>query len=117
MGRRGSAALPLHEGEQVFHRAHVECVADDGGRGHHVFAEIKPASHKRIDLGFALEDEPFTSRLVDTGGKAKKARISHKVAITTEDDIDLQVRRWLKQAYERDEWRMSKVKRRMTDDK
>ncbi len=70
---------------------------------HHVFAEIKPASNKRIELGFALDDEPFTSRLVDTGGKAKKARITHRVAISTEDDIDLQVRRWLKQAYERDE--------------
>ena len=69
---------------------------------HHVFAEIKPASNKRIDLGFALDDEPFTSRLLDTGGKAKKARITHKVAITSLDDIDLQVKRWLKQAYERD---------------
>ena len=28
---------------------------------------------------------------------------SDRVAIATEDDIDLQVRRWLKQAYERDE--------------
>ena len=69
----------------------------------HVFAEIKPAGNKRIDLGFALGDEPFTMRLVDTGGKAKKARITHKVSITSLDDIDLQVKRWLKQAYERDE--------------
>ncbi len=69
----------------------------------HVFAEIKPAGNKRIDLGFALGDEPFTSRLVDTGGKAKKARITHKVSITSLDDIDLQVKRWLKQAYERDQ--------------
>jgi uncharacterized protein DUF5655 len=68
----------------------------------HVFAEIKPASNRRIDLGLALGDEPFTSRLLDTGGKAKKARITHKVAIVAPGDIDLQVRRWLKQAYERD---------------
>jgi len=68
----------------------------------HVFAEIKPASNKRIDLGLALDDEPFTSRLLDTGGRVKKARITHKVAITSLDDIDLQVKRWLKQAYERD---------------
>lgn len=70
---------------------------------HHVFAEIRPASNKRIDLGFALDDEPFTSRLLDTGGRARRARITHKVAITSQGDIDLQVRRWLKQAYERDE--------------
>lgn len=68
----------------------------------HVFAEIKPATNKRIDLGFALEDEPFTSRLLDTGGRAKKNRITHRVALTSPDEIDLQVKRWLKQAYERD---------------
>jgi hypothetical protein len=68
----------------------------------HVFAEIKPATQKRIDLGLALGEEPFTSRLLDTGGRAKKNRITHRVAITSLDDIDLQVKRWLKQAYERD---------------
>jgi hypothetical protein len=68
----------------------------------HVFAQIKPASNKRIDLGFALGEEPFTSRLADTGGRGKKDRITHKVALTSLADIDLQVKRWLKQAYERD---------------
>lgn len=68
----------------------------------HVFAEIKPATQTRIELGFALQDEPFTTRLLDTGGLAKKTRITHKVAITKLTDIDLQVRRWLKQAYELD---------------
>lgn len=68
----------------------------------HVFAQIKPASQKRIDLGFALGEEPFTSRLRDTGGQAKKDRITHCVALASLADIDLQVKRWLKQAYERD---------------
>jgi hypothetical protein len=68
----------------------------------HVFAQIKPATAKRIELGFALGDEPFTSRLRDTGGRAKKDRITHSVAITSLPDIDLQVKRWLKEAYERD---------------
>lgn len=68
----------------------------------HVFAEIKPASNSRINLGFALKDEPFTARLTDTGGLLKKNRITHKVAISKLTDIDLQVRRWLKQAYELD---------------
>ena len=68
----------------------------------HVFAEIKPATNKRIDLGLALGDEPFTGRLLDTGGRLKKQRITHRVALTDVDDIDLQVRRWLKEAYQRD---------------
>jgi len=67
----------------------------------HVFAQVKPASAKRIDLGFALGEEPFTARLRDTGGLAKKDRITHRVALTSLSDIDLQVKRWLKQAYER----------------
>jgi len=68
----------------------------------HVFAEIKPATNKRIDLGFALGEEPFTNRLLDTGGAEKKNRITHKVGLTSLADIDLQVKRWLKQAYEQD---------------
>jgi hypothetical protein len=68
----------------------------------HVFAQIKPATNKRIDLGLALAHEPFTSRLLDTGGRAKKDRITHRVAIAALSEIDLQVRRWLKQAYESD---------------
>jgi hypothetical protein len=68
----------------------------------HVFAQIRPATNKRIDLGLALAEEPFTSRLLDTGGRAKKDRITHRVALTSQGDIDLQVKRWLKQAYERD---------------
>lgn len=68
----------------------------------HVFAEIRPATNKRIDLGLALGEEPFTARLVDTGGRAKKNRITHKVAITALADIDLQVKRWLREAYQRD---------------
>src|SRR6478672_10295100 len=68
----------------------------------HVFAQIKPATNKRIDLGFALGEEPFTSRLRDTGGLAKNDRITHCVALASLADFDLQVKRWLKQAYERD---------------
>jgi hypothetical protein len=68
----------------------------------HVFAEIKPATSKRLDLGLALGDEPFTSRLLDTGGRLRKSRITHRVSLATLDDIDLQVRRWLKEAYQRD---------------
>jgi hypothetical protein len=69
----------------------------------HVVAEIKPATRTRIDFGFALGKEtPFTTRLKDTGGIAKKNRITHKVEITKLDDIDAQVRKWLRLAYDRD---------------
>ena len=70
----------------------------------HVIAEIKPATKTRIDFGLALgKDAPFTTRLKDTGGLKKKNRITHKVEVTTMDDLDLELRGWLQTAYERDE--------------
>lgn len=68
----------------------------------HVFAQIKPTTKTRIDLGFALKDTPATGRLIDTGGFAKKDRITHRIPITSPTDLDDEVRHWLKVAYEMD---------------
>ncbi len=68
----------------------------------HVFAQIKPTTQTRIDMGFALGDLKPTGRLIDTGGFAKKDRITHRIPITSLDDIDDEVKRWLKVAYDRD---------------
>ena len=68
----------------------------------HVFAQIKPATQSRIDLGFALGDRTPEGRLIDTGGFAKKDRITHRIAIESGADIDDEVLRWLRVAYEAD---------------
>ena len=68
----------------------------------HVFAQIKPTTQTRIDMGFALGDMKPTGRLIDTGGFAKKDRITHRIPITSIDDIDDEVKHWLKVAYDRD---------------
>ena len=68
----------------------------------HVFAQIKPTTRTRIDLGFALGDTKATGRLIDTGGFARKDRITHRIEITSLADIDAEVKRWLKVAYDRD---------------
>lgn len=68
----------------------------------HVFAQIKPTTQTRIDMGFALKDLTPTGRLIDTGGFAKKDRITHRIPITSVADIDDEVRRWLQHAYELD---------------
>lgn len=68
----------------------------------HVFAQIKPATKTRIDLGFALKDTAATGRLIDTGGFAKKDRITHRIPIASLAEIDDEVRRWLKVAYDMD---------------
>lgn len=68
----------------------------------HVIAQVKPATKTRIDFGFALGDTKPSGRLIDTGGFAKKDRITHRIPITTPEDIDDEVKHWLQAAYDRD---------------
>jgi Domain of unknown function (DUF5655)/Domain of unknown function (DUF4287) len=68
----------------------------------HVFAQLKPSTRTRLDLGFALRDLPAEGRLIDTGGFAKKDRITHRMPLSAESDIDKEVERWLKRAYDLD---------------
>jgi hypothetical protein len=70
----------------------------------HVFAQIKPTTRTRIDFGFALGDTKAKGRLIDTGGFAKKDRITHRIPIESLKDIDDEVKHWLKVAYDRDAW-------------
>ena len=60
------------------------------------FALITPATKTRIDLGISLKGEPATERLL-TGN----AMCSHKVRLETVDEIDADVKAWVKLAYER----------------
>ena len=68
----------------------------------HVFAQIKPSTRTRVDFGFALGKIRGKGRLVETGGFAKKDRITHCIAIASLDEIDGEVKRWLKTAYDLD---------------
>lgn len=68
----------------------------------HVFAQIKPTTNSRIDFGLALKDIKTPKRLIDTGGFAKKDRITRRFEIKQPSEIDDEVNRWLKMAYEMD---------------
>jgi hypothetical protein len=70
----------------------------------HVFAEIKPATRTRIDFGLALRNSPRkpSQRLIDTGGVAKGDRITHRFALTSVEEIDEEVKEWLRIAYDLD---------------
>lgn len=68
----------------------------------HVIAQIKPSTKTRLDLGLALGNMKTPKRLVDTGGFQKKDRITHRIAVTSLADIDADLSKWLKTAYERD---------------
>jgi Domain of unknown function (DUF5655)/Domain of unknown function (DUF4287) len=68
----------------------------------HVFAQIKPSTATRIDLGLALEDTTVPERVIDTGGLAKKDRITHRIMLSSPADVDAEVRYWLRFAYDLD---------------
>lgn len=69
---------------------------------HHVIAQLKTSSRTRLDFGFALGELKAEGRLIDTGGFAKKDRITHRIQIKTPADIDAEVEHWFKRAYELD---------------
>jgi len=71
---------------------------------HRVFAEARPFA-SRLDLGLALGDpasvQDPSGRLKETGGFARKDRITHKLELGAEDDLAAALP-WLERAYRRD---------------
>jgi hypothetical protein len=70
----------------------------------HVFANIKPTTNARVDLGLCLTPllkakKKLPARLIDTGGFAKKDRITHRIHLDRVDQIDDFVHTWLAKAY------------------
>ena len=69
------------------------------------FAQLTPASDDRIDLGLVLagcvEELPPRLEPLD-GAREKWDRLTHRLAITSVDDIDADVEKWLWMAYELD---------------
>ncbi len=70
----------------------------------HVFAQIKPTTNSRIDLGlcFTTYKGKLPKRVIDTGGLAKKDRITHRIELTATNQIDAEVVKFLKLAYSLD---------------
>jgi len=68
----------------------------------HVFAQIKPTTQTRIDLGLSLGDTLGTGRLLSTGGFARKDRITHRLEMKTLTDLDDELSVWLERAYRLD---------------
>lgn len=70
----------------------------------HVFAQLKPSTNARLDLGLALAHYKgkLPKRLIDTGGLAKKDRITHRIELNSVDQIDGDVKKWLQTAYDLD---------------
>jgi Domain of unknown function (DUF5655)/Domain of unknown function (DUF4287) len=70
----------------------------------HVFAQIKPTTNSRVDFGlcFTTYKGKLPKRLIDTGGLAKKDRITHRIELTAPSQIDGDLHEWLRAAYDLD---------------
>lgn len=70
----------------------------------HVFAEIKPATNSRVDFGLALRGAKgrIPKRVASTGGLEKGDRITHRIPLTSAEEIDAELKTWLKVAFDLD---------------
>jgi hypothetical protein len=69
----------------------------------HVFAEIKPATNSRIDLGLALgKVKAKPPARIATVKAPKGNRITHRIPIASVDEIDAMVEKWMRVAYDAD---------------
>ena len=65
------------------------------------FGAIQPSTTDRVDLGLVLPGVKAQGRLEATatvGG----GRVTHRIALRSPKEVDAEVRRWLKEAYDRD---------------
>jgi hypothetical protein len=63
------------------------------------FASIEPSTKTRIDLELRLEAVEAEGRLEPPKGVGQSA-MTHKIALTSPDDVDAVVLAWLRRAYD-----------------
>jgi hypothetical protein len=62
------------------------------------FAVLQPSTATRLDVGLVLPNAPETPRLRPAGSFGS-GRISHRVSLAHEDEIDAELSGWLRDAY------------------
>lgn len=63
------------------------------------FAAVAPTTRTRVDLALKLKGVPAAGRLEENTGVGGGA-LTHKIALSGVDEVDAQVREWLRMAYE-----------------
>ena len=63
------------------------------------FAVLQPATPTRLDVGLVLPGAEETARLRPAGSFGS-GRISHRVSLAHEDEIDGELTGWLRDAYD-----------------
>jgi hypothetical protein len=62
------------------------------------FALVQPSTKDRVDVGINLKGEPPTARLEKSG--SFNAMVSHRVRLAKKSEVDAELKRWLKKAYD-----------------
>jgi len=62
------------------------------------FALVQPSTRTRVDVGINLKGQSPTARLEQSG--SFNAMVSHRVRITQKGEVDAELKRWLKKAYD-----------------
>ena len=62
------------------------------------FALVQPSTRTRVDVGINLKGQSPTARLEESG--SFNAMVTHRVRITKKDEVDGELRHWLKNAYD-----------------
>ncbi|MEM9382149.1 MAG: DUF4287 domain-containing protein, partial [Planctomycetota bacterium] len=63
------------------------------------FGLIQPSTSTRVDVGLNLKGDPPSGRLEASG--SFNSMVSHRVRVTSVDDVDDELIRWLREAYDR----------------
>ena len=99
-----AALRPIYErvAEAIAELADVEV----GPRGTYVsfgrpkqFALVQPSTKTRVDVGLRLPGVPPTERLEEAGSFGS-GNITHRVALAAPEDVDAELERWLRDAYD-----------------
>ena len=67
-------------------------------RRHKQFAIIQPSTKTRVDVGINLKDADPTDRLENSG--SFNSMVSHRVRVSKVSDVDSELIKWLKKAYQ-----------------
>jgi len=62
------------------------------------FALVQPSTRTRVDVGINLKGQSPTVRLEESG--SFNAMVSHRVRVAKKDEVDAELKRWLKKAYD-----------------
>ena len=62
------------------------------------FALVQPSTKDRVDVGINLKGQPPTIRLEDSG--SFNSMVSHRVRVTKKSEVDADLKRWLRSAYD-----------------